>query len=108
MCILCFSWFLLFLVFWSDDYDLAGLYQLQLFAGKFLDCGRIGTKGLNIGCELFIISVEFRDIGLEGGELVRLSLHFERALVVEDGKKQHRNGEQAKHGQSDSNDNALH
>jgi hypothetical protein len=98
----------LLLVFWGDYNDLAGLHQLQFFAGKFLDCGGIGTKGLNIGCELFILGVKFRDIGFDGGELVSLSVHFEGAFVVEHGEKQHGDGEQAKDGQSNSNDDALH
>src|SRR5215475_4026083 len=96
------------LVFWGDDYDLAGFHELQFFAGKFLDCGGIGTKSLNIGSELFILGIEFRDIGFEGGELVRLSVNFESAFVVEHREKQHGDSEQAKHGQSDSNDDALH
>ena len=96
------------LLFRCDEDNLAGLHEFQFFAGESFDGGGIGSKRLNFGGEVFVFGIEFGDFGFDGGELLGLGVNFKSAFIVEHGKQEHRDREEAEYAKSDSNDRTLH
>ena len=66
------------------------------------------SQSLNFRGDFFVLGIEPGDFRFDRSQFPGLCVNLKSAFFIEDGEKKHRHREEAEHGQSNSNDNALH
>ena len=86
--------------------DFAWFHQFQIFAREFFNRRRIGSQCMDFRGERFVFGFDPGVFGFDRIELFRLRVNFEDAFVVEYGKQERGDGENAEYHKSDSIDDA--